>query len=181
MLTTKRGPIRPFSYTTPQVPVRGGVSGYFFASAAFAFVFGAALFAQTVFEIPLAAFAKKAAAAGLAEVELGGAGVRKAADGRVRRFAARMVEDRSRANARLREAAEPDGIRLPTGPDLAQQKSLDALMAVDGQAFDRQFMDQVVRDQEAAVADFEKAAGVDGECRVKALVPRAFLGTPRAF
>jgi putative membrane protein len=103
-------------------------------------------------------FARKAAIGGMAEVELGKLATQKASNDQVKQFGQRMVDDHSKANDELKQAASQEGIDLPADLD-AKHKALQArLSAMSGAAFDRAYMKEMVRDHVEDVAAFQKQA-----------------------
>src|SRR5436309_1341649 len=84
-----------------------------------------------------ARFLQKAAADGLAEVELGQIGTDKAMRDEVKQFATRMVADHRKANEDLMELAASKGVQLPTEVDAKHRKVLDKLRGLSGPDFDR--------------------------------------------
>jgi putative membrane protein len=58
-------------------------------------------------------FVKKAAEAGMAEVEMGHVALKQASNEEVKQFAQRMIDDHSKANTELMQLAQSKGITLP--------------------------------------------------------------------
>lgn len=131
------------------------------ASAAALLVFSA----QAKADAPPAdkAFANKAAAGGLAEVELGRLAEQNAGSANVKAFGQRMVTDHSQANAELMAIAKAQSLILPTTPDADVRSTMSSLKAQKGTSFDKAYVSDMVRDHQQDVADFEKeaAAGQD--------------------
>jgi len=103
-------------------------------------------------------FIKEAAQGGMAEVMLGKMADEKGVHVEVRKFGEMMVNDHSRANKQLKELATEKGVRLPTevGP---QHKALAArLEKLSGSEFDRTYMQEMVKDHEKDVKEFQKEA-----------------------
>lgn len=105
------------------------------------------------------AFVKKAGVAGMAEVAMGKLGSQKATDPAVKSFAQKMVMDHTKANTELASAAKSRGLQVPTGPDMMHKVMLEKFESQEADAdFDRDFMQQMVRDHQAVVELFEKTA-----------------------
>jgi putative membrane protein len=104
-----------------------------------------------------ATFVEKAAAVGLIEIELGkhGSAVGQSPD--VRRFADRMLRDHSAAYEELNVIATRIPVTFPNRLDDTHQKTVDAMKKLNGSEFDKAYMDQMVKDHEAAVELFKKA------------------------
>ena len=108
-----------------------------------------------------AKFLTTAIQSGLAEVELGRLARERTDDREVRRFAQQMVDDHSNANAKLETMARAQDITIPTEPDSTHQATAKELAALRGRAFDRAYMDQMVKDHETDVALFQQQASAD--------------------
>jgi putative membrane protein len=122
--------------------------------------------------ISAADFAKKAGAAGAAEVEMGKLGAQKATNAEVKAFAQRMVTDHTKANKELMAAAKTKGLEVPTDPDLMHKGMAEKFehQSAD-QDFNHDFMQQMVRDHKATVELFQTAANdttLDPEMRALA-------------
>jgi putative membrane protein len=104
-------------------------------------------------------FVKKAGAAGAAEVAMGKLGAEKATDAEVKAFAQRMVRDHTKANTELAAAANAKGLMAPKEPGLMHKGVSEKFehQAADAD-FDHDFMQQMVRDHEAAVELFRTAS-----------------------
>jgi putative membrane protein len=103
-------------------------------------------------------FVQKAAADGLAEVELGRLAQQKAVRDEVKQFAARMVEDHGKANAELQKIAATHGIQLPAGIDAKHRKAIDRTQKLVGPDFDRAYMKDMVKDHRKDVREFREHA-----------------------
>ena len=90
-------------------------------------------------------------------VELGkhGSAVGQSPD--VKRFADRMVKDHSAANEELKTIASGIPVAFPDRIDDTHQKKVDAMKKLNGAEFDKAYMEQMVKDHEAAVELFKKA------------------------
>ncbi len=109
--------------------------------------------------ISAADFAKKAGAAGAAEVEMGKLGAAKATNAEVKAFAQKMVTDHTKANKELLAAAKAKGLEVPTEPGL-MHKGMKEKFEHQGadDDFNEDFMEQMVRDHKDAVELFKTAA-----------------------
>jgi putative membrane protein len=112
-------------------------------------------------------FAKKAVVGGLAEVQLGKIAVEHAASPDVKQFGQRMVEDHGNANRELMALVEKKGISVPTALDQKHQEEADRLAKLRGAAFDRAYIQHMVKDHEEDVRLFSTQAkeGKDSELR----------------
>ena len=75
-----------------------------------------------------------------------------------RRFAAKMVQDHSKANEEIRGLAQAKGVTMPARPKLAENHEMSKLAKLQGDAFDREYMDHMVKDHRKDVKEFRKQA-----------------------
>jgi putative membrane protein len=115
----------------------------------------------------LKSFAMKAADGGMAEVELGKLASEKASNERVKQFGQKMVDDHSKANNDLKAAAGQEGIDLPADTSEKNKKLAQKLSGLSGAAFDKAYMDAMVKDHVEDVKEFEKASKAPGDSPVK--------------
>jgi putative membrane protein len=112
-------------------------------------------------------FAKEAARGGMAEVQLGQLAMKSGQSPKVTNFARTVVADHTKTGDELKSIAQKKMIALPS--DLSEQdKGLyTRLSKLNGAAFDKAYMDAMVKDHETDIADFEKEAnsGADSELR----------------
>jgi putative membrane protein len=119
-----------------------------------------------------AAFAKKAAIGGMAEVAMGKLAQQKAQNDQVKQFGARMVDDHSKANDELKQIASAKGIALPSEPDAQHKSKMAKMEKLSGAAFDRAYMDEMVGDHKHDVADFRKEASSGKDSDLKAFASK---------
>jgi len=103
-------------------------------------------------------FAKDAAQGGLAEVKFGQLAQEKGASDAVRSFGKRMVEDHLKANEQLKDVALREKVKLPTELSKKNQKNYDRLAQLSGDAFDRAYARDMVRDHQDDIAAFKQEA-----------------------
>jgi putative membrane protein len=112
-------------------------------------------------------FLKQAAAAGMAEVELGQLGSTKATRPEVKDFAQMMVTDHGKANDELKQLASQKNVTLPSEPTAAQKAEKARLEKLSGAAFDSAFMKAMEQDHRKAVSLFSKEASAGKDSDVK--------------
>ncbi len=100
-------------------------------------------------------FVKEASISELAEVGLGKLAVEKGDSVEVKQFGQRMVDDHSRANNKLVQLAGVKGITVPAELLAAQKELIQRLSGRSGEAFDKMYMQQMVKDHARAVVNFE--------------------------
>ena len=116
---------------------------------------------------PLASFAREAADGGMSEVELGRLAVERGTNPAVKAFGQRMVDDHSKANVELQTIAAQAGVSLPGQVDAKEKSAYAKLSALSGTAFDRAYIDDMVKDHRADIAAFEKASRASGDSPFK--------------
>jgi putative membrane protein len=104
------------------------------------------------------AFAMKAAQGGVAAVQMGKMAVEKAGSPDVKAFGQQMVDDHTKANDDLKSLAEKKGMTLLTDMNAHQQGSYSKLRRLSGDAFDRAYVKDMVKDHEEDVKEFQKEA-----------------------
>jgi putative membrane protein len=110
-------------------------------------------------------FAVKAAEGGMAEVELGKLAQQRASNDGVKQFGKHMVDDHTKANVELKTIAANKGITLPATLNSNDQATMDRLSKLNGAEFDKAYMDDMVKDHRADVAEFQRESqrGEDSE------------------
>ena len=115
----------------------------------------------------LKTFAMKAADGGMAEVELGRLAAQKGSNDRVKQFGQKMVDDHTKANNDLKQAAGQAGIELPADTSAKHKQLVQKLSGLSGAAFDKAYMDAMVKDHVEDVAEFEKASKAPGNSPIR--------------
>src|SRR5689334_9097423 len=125
---------------------------------------------------PDESFYKKAAQAGMAEVQEGQMAQEKATSPAVKDFAAMMVKDHTEANNKLKKIAVSKNIDLPKGAgamNTAKEKKADMK---SGASFDKDYIQQQVKAHEDTVALLQKEidSGKDPEAQAfaKEVLPK---------
>lgn len=113
------------------------------------------------------AFAMKAAQGGMAEVKLGQLAADKATSPDVKAFGQQMVDDHTKANNDLKSTAESENMTLPTDVNAKQQAMYDKLSKMSGSAFDKMYVNAMVKDHEEDVKDFQKEANTGQDSKIK--------------
>jgi len=103
-------------------------------------------------------FVMEAATGGMAEVQLGQLASEKASNADVKAFGQRMVTDHTKANEELKAVASKQSIDLPTSLDSKHQATMDKLSKLSGDAFDKAYMKEMVKDHDMDVKEFQKEA-----------------------
>ncbi|MBA3915413.1 MAG: DUF4142 domain-containing protein [Acidobacteriales bacterium] len=112
-------------------------------------------------------FMMMAAQGGMAEVEMGQLATQNASSDDVKKFGQRMVDDHTKANDQLKSLAAQKNVPLPTSLSAKDQATKDRLSKLQGAAFDKAYMKDMVTDHTKDVADFKKEAGAGKDSDVK--------------
>jgi putative membrane protein len=112
-------------------------------------------------------FVTKAAQGGMAEVELGKLAADRASSPEVKSFAQKMVDDHGKANDELKAIATEKSIAIPASLDSKDKATYNQLSKLHGAAFDRAYMQDVLKDHRQDIADFqyEARSGADSDVR----------------
>lgn len=103
-------------------------------------------------------FVRKAAQAGMTEVELGKLALEKSQNADVRNYAQRMVQDHGKNNAELESLAKSKNLEVPKALDSEHEAKVQQLGDKSGAAFDAAYAQHMAMDHDKAVALFEGAS-----------------------
>ena len=117
-------------------------------------------------------FIEKAVVGGLAEVQLGKMAADMAANAEVKQFGQRMVQDHSKANQELMAVVKTKAISVPTALDQKHQEEADRLATLHGAAFDRAYLQHMVKDHEKDVQLFSTQAKQGKDPELKAFAAK---------
>jgi putative membrane protein len=117
-------------------------------------------------------FAIKAAQGGITEVKLGKLAEQNASNPEIKAFGQQMVHDHGKANDDLKATAQKEGMTLPTDMNAKQQAMYDKLSKLSGPAFDRAYTQDMVKDHEEDVKEFQKEANSGSDDAIKAFAAR---------
>lgn len=112
-------------------------------------------------------FARDAAIAGLSNLELGKLAAEKASSEDVRQFGKQLLDDQTKTNDRLKQVAKEQSISIPDAPDSKHQSQIDKVAKLSGPEFDKAFLKQQIKEQEAEVRDFSEEAQHGTDLNVK--------------
>src|ERR1700737_1076070 len=105
-------------------------------------------------------FMMNAAKGGMMEVEWGKLAAQNAQNADAKKFGNRMVTDHSKANSELMALAKEEGVSLPAAKSPGKWKS------------DKDYMDMMVKDHHADLAEFQKEAQSGTDPDVKAFAAK---------
>jgi putative membrane protein len=121
-----------------------------------------------------AAFLKRVATDGMAEMELAEVAQTKASNAEVKALAAKIKDDHTKANQDLKSLASSKNVTLPDAPDKQQAMTKDRFSKMEGKSFDRSYVNAMVTDHRKAVADFTartKSADADVKAFAEKTLP----------
>jgi putative membrane protein len=116
---------------------------------------------------PDESFYKKAAEAGMAEVEQGHMAQEKGTSQAVKDFGAMMVKDHTMANNKLKTIAVAKNIKLPDGPGMMNKAKEKKADLKSGESFDKDYIKGQIKAHEDTVALLQKEidSGTDAEAQ----------------
>lgn len=107
-------------------------------------------------------FLMEAAKGGMTELSMSQMAQQKGSSNAAKQFAARMIEDHTKANDGLKQLASSKGVTLPTAPPDAAMAKAKKMQSMSGAAFDKRYMAEMLSDHKKVVALFEKQARSTG-------------------
>ena len=117
---------------------------------------------------PDQSFMMKAAQGGMAEVEMGKLAKDHAKSQAVKDFGQRMVDDHTKAGDELKTLASQKNVTLPSNMDAKDKATHDRLSKLNGSAFDKAYMRDMVSDHRKDVAEFRRESQSGKDPDVKA-------------
>lgn len=128
-----------------------------------------AVAAEKILEVPASdvMFAKKAAMGGMTEVALGQLAAQKGASAEVKEFGQMMVTDHSQAGDKLKVIATAKHIPLPEKLDAKHQEMVDKMAKLEGAAFDKAYVPDMVADHQKDLKEFKMEAGQGKDTELK--------------
>ena len=100
-------------------------------------------------------FVHKALQGGMAEVELGQLALTKSSDPDVKKFAQQMVDDHTKMGEDMKAVATPLGVEIPKRLSKKDQAIKTKLEALDGAAFNKSYIKDMVKDHEDDEKEFK--------------------------
>ncbi len=116
------------------------------------------------------AFLVDATNVGMAEVQLSRIAVERSTNAAVKDFANLMINDHTSANDQVMALAAKKNVTLPSDVSDENRKKSDDLMKKSGKDFDKEYVDIMVKDHEAAVNLFERASNNVSDAEVVSFI-----------
>ena len=101
---------------------------------------------------------QKMAQADMAEIAAGKVAAEKASSPEVKKYGQHMVDEHSKMLEEGSKLAQAKGMKPPAAPDKKHQDALKKLQGLSGEDFDRQYVQQMVKDHRDALKLVEKTA-----------------------
>jgi putative membrane protein len=112
-------------------------------------------------------FTRDAALDGMIAVQLGKLAAEKASRDDVKQFGQKMVEERTKVNDQLKEVAGQENVEIPDALDSKHQSRIDKLSKLSGEDFDKAFVKELLKDNDADVRDFNAEAQNGSNAKIK--------------
>ena len=113
-------------------------------------------------------FWTEAAQGGMTEVALSNLALQKSQNEDVKKYAQMMVDDHTKANDELKTLAQSKSVTLPTAINAKQMAMRDKLNGLSGDAFDKEYINMMVKDHDKTVKLFQTEADKGSDTDVKA-------------
>jgi putative membrane protein len=118
-------------------------------------------------------FLQKASEGGMAEVQLGKLAAEKGNSSEVKQFGQKMVEDHTRLNEQLKPIADTFGVSAPKHLNKADQAEYDKLSGLSGDAFDQEYITDMVKDHRKDLHEFRREETATSNPELKQAVGQA--------
>ncbi len=115
-------------------------------------------------------FLVNAANGGMTEVKLGQMASEKGVNQRVKDFGAYMVHDHSAANDEVKTLAAQRNVTLPDSVSEENQKLINELSTKTGRAFDKAYIDAMIKDHKSDIDEFQEAGNKVNDADVKTFI-----------
>lgn len=107
-------------------------------------------------------FVTQASSGNMFEIAAGNLAVNQSTNANVKAFGNHMITDHGQTATEMAALAGKKGWTIPTTMSAKEQNNYDALAALTGTAFDKQFAQMMVTSHQETVALFQSAAGNNG-------------------
>lgn len=113
-------------------------------------------------------FLRKAAAGGMAEVEMGKLAVQKGSSDEVKKFGQKMVDDHTMLNNKMQPFLAKYNVKPPMKPGKEAQETMDKLNGLSGEDFDKAYIQAMVEDHHKDMRLFKMEIGSTGDNELRA-------------
>ena len=115
-------------------------------------------------------FIQKAAASDQTEIMLSKLALERASSPQVKQFAQTMVTDHTKATSLLKPIAADHGVNLPENAQPANDANYQKLEKQSGPAFDKTYIETMVKDHQDMLHAFETEAGQAADPKLKEFI-----------
>ena len=112
-------------------------------------------------------FVKKAAADGIAEVELAELALERAESNDVKTLANHIKQDHQQANEQLKSIAAQKRVKIPEQTDEKHKREKERLAKLQGDEFDKAYVKAMIKEHEKDIKAFEKQAKNGNDAELK--------------
>jgi putative membrane protein len=116
------------------------------------------------------AFVRTALEGGMAEIQLGQLAAQKGNSDDVKQFGQKMVDDHTKLGEQLKPIAEQMGVNPPTSLSSKDKATMAKLQALNGDAFDKAYIKDMVKDHTKDDKDFKQEANRTTDPQLKQCV-----------
>lgn len=127
----------------------------------------AAPFAAAQQQQPANSFLQEAARDNMAEVKMADVAQERASSDEVKYYAKQLKASHEVAKERLEEIADNQDVDLPDEPNDQQQQKQDKLSKLEGQQFDRQYLQTMIEGHKKTIQEFEQQAKTGPDQQVR--------------
>lgn len=103
-------------------------------------------------------FVRKALEGGMAEVQFGQLALQKSSNADVKEFAQKMVDDHTKLGDQMKPVAEQMKVKEPTALSGKDKATFAKLKALNGDAFDKAYIKDMVKDHQQDEKEFKREA-----------------------
>jgi putative membrane protein len=104
------------------------------------------------------AFVRKALEGGMTEVQLGQLALQKSSNDDVKQFAQRMIDDHTKLGDEMKQVAQQISVKGPDSLSKKNKSTMARLQALNGDDFDKAYIQDMVKDHEQDAKDFKQEA-----------------------
>jgi len=112
-------------------------------------------------------FVENALKGGMAEVQLGQLALQKSTNDDVKQFAQKMIDDHTKLGDQMKPIAQQIGVKIPNGPSNKDKAVITKLQALNGDAFDKAYIKDMLKDHKTDLNDFKTEAANGSNPAVK--------------
>lgn len=113
-------------------------------------------------------FIEEAARGGMGETQMSSIALQRSQNSEIKAFAEEMINSHSKINVELAGVAGRKGVILPRETSSTQKSTASRLETLNGEAFDKEFVNALIRDHENLIKLFQINASNSPDADIKA-------------